>query len=81
MLYATQASDYATLHFHVNGQNVPAKFDGCAAGVQPAPAFVLGAFEPRDAQFTLRVEVVGANPASKGAKYFWGPGYVILEKP
>lgn len=81
VLYATQAPDYATLRFQVNGQNVAKTFDGHAPGVQPGPALVLGTFEPRDGKFRLRLEVAGANPASKGAKYFWGLDYVILEKP
>jgi hypothetical protein len=81
VLYATQAPDYATLRFRVNGQAVPATFDGYAEAVQPAPAFALGVFEPRNGKFTLRAEVVGANPAAKGAKYFFGLDYVVLQKP
>ena len=42
VLYATQAPDYATLRFSVNGQAVPATFDGYADSVQPGPAFPLG---------------------------------------
>jgi hypothetical protein len=80
VLYATQAPDYATLRFQVNGQDVAKTFDGYAPGVQPSPAFVLGAFEPRDGAFKLRLEVAGANPASKGPKYFWGLDYMILEE-
>jgi len=81
VLHATQAPDYATLRFRVNGQPVAATLDGYAPAVQPAPAFVLGAFAPRDGKFALRVEVAGANPAAKGAKYFFGLDCVTLEKP
>ena len=81
VLYATQAPDYAVLSFQVNGQKLANHFDGYAAGVQPAPAFTLGAFEPRDGKFRLRLEVAGANPASTGAKYFWGLDCVVPEKP
>jgi hypothetical protein len=49
--------------------------------VQPAPAFVLGKFEPRHGKFTLRVKVAGANPLSTGARYFFGLDCVISEKP
>jgi hypothetical protein len=63
---------YAMLRFRVNSQDVPAKLDGYTPSVQPAPAFVLGMFDPRDGKFTLRVEVGGANPSSKGARYFFG---------
>ena len=81
VLYATQAPDYATLRFRVNGQEVPATFDGYAPNVQPAAAFVLGTFAPRDGKFTLRLEIAGANPAANGAKYYFGLDCVILEKP
>ena len=81
VLYATQAPDYAVLRFRVNGQVVDATFDGYAASVQPAPAFPLGLFPPRDGKFRLRVEVAGANRAAKGAKYFFGLDCVIAEKP
>ena len=78
VLYATQAPDYATLRFRVNGQDVAATFDGYADAVQPGPAFALGVFAPRDGKFVLRAEVAGANPAAKGAKYFFGLDCVIL---
>lgn len=81
VLYATQAADYAVLKFQVNGQTVAATFDGYADSVQPAPAFPLGVFAPRDGQFVLRVEVAGANPAARGIKYLFGLDCVTLEKP
>jgi hypothetical protein len=81
VLLATQAPDYATLRFRVNGREVPAPFDGYAPDVRPAPPVALGTFEPRDGTFTLRLEVAGANPAAKGAKSFWGLDCVIAEKP
>jgi hypothetical protein len=81
VLYATQAPDYATLRFQVNGQIVAATFDGYAESVRPAPAFPLGVFTPHDGKFTLRAEVVGANPAAKGRKYFFGLDCVTVEKP
>ena len=46
--------------------------------MQPAPAFPLGLFAPHDGKFTLRAEVMGANLAAKGAKYFFGLDCVIL---
>jgi hypothetical protein len=76
-----QAPDYATLRFRVNGQQVAATFDGCANSVRPAPAFPLGVFAPHDGKFTLCIEVRGANPASRGAKYFFGLDFVTLEQP
>ncbi|MES2657614.1 MAG: glycoside hydrolase family 172 protein [Verrucomicrobiota bacterium] len=81
VLHATQAPDFAMLRFQVNGKATAIMLDGHADSVQPAPALVLGVFEPRDGKFTLRVEVAGANPASTGAKYFFGLDCVLLEKP
>lgn len=46
------------------------------AGIEPG-----GVFAPRAGTFTLRVEVVGANPAATGAKYWCGLDCVVLEKP
>lgn len=81
VLYPTQAPDYAVLRFEVNGQKVAAAFDGYAPDVRPAPAFVLGTFAPRDGQYRVRVEVIGANPAAKGARYFFGLDCLNLEVP
>ena len=81
VLYATQAPDFATLRFAINGQAVTGMLDCHATGVQPAPAFVLGVFTPHDGKFSLHVEVAGANPASIGAKYFFGLDCVTLEAP
>jgi hypothetical protein len=81
VLYATQAPDFATLRFQVNGRETAGPLDCRAAAVQPAPAFVLGVFAPRDGKLTLRAEVAGTNPAAIGAKYFFGLDCVMLEKP
>ena len=81
VLYATQATDYAKLRFQVNGQDVASTFDGYAPGEQTAPPFMLGTFEPRNGKYRFRINVAGANPAARGAKYFWGLDCVILEKP
>lgn len=81
ILYATQAPDYGRLRFQVNGQDAVKAFDGYAPGVCAAPALVLGTFEPRNGKYRLHIKVDGANPAAKGAKYFWGLDCVVLEKP
>jgi hypothetical protein len=80
VIYATQAPDYGVLRFTVNGKAVAANVDGYADTVQSGPAFSLGVFEPREGRYKLRVEVVGTNPASKGAKYFFGLDCVVMEK-
>ena len=81
VLYATQAPDYATLRFRVNGQAGGGSVRRLRGFRATRPAFVLGVFAPRDGQFTLRAEVAGANSAAKGAKYLFGLDCVIMEKP
>jgi hypothetical protein len=80
VLYATQAPDYGTLRFAVNGQKVVATFDGYAPGVQPGAAFDLGVFAPKNGSFTFRVEVAGSNPAAHG-KCLLGLDCILMEKP
>jgi hypothetical protein len=71
VLRTTQAPDYATLRFNVNGTAVAAPFDGYAPKVQPGPAVELGTFTPRDGRFVLLVEATGMNPAAgKGDMLF-----------
>jgi hypothetical protein len=78
-LYATQAPDYGRLRFSINGQTVSETFDGWAKEVRPAPVLNLGTFTPLDRAFTLRVEVVGANPAAVGGKYLFGLDCLVLK--
>jgi len=81
VLFATRAPDYGILQLAVNGQAVPARFDGYAAGVQPAPPVALGVFTPREGVFRLRVEVAGANPAASGARHYFGLDCIVMEAP
>ena len=81
VLHATQAPDYGTLRFEVNGKTVGSTLDGYANSVQPSPDFVLGTFAPQNGKYQLRIAIAGANPASKGARYFFGLDCVTLEKP
>ena len=78
-LYLTQAIDYATLSFRVNGQPCATTFDGFAPRVQLAPALQLGVFEPHDGHLTVRAEVTGSNPQATGAKFFFGLDCVVLK--
>jgi hypothetical protein len=80
VLYATRAPDYGRLRFSVNGQ-AAATFDGYARDVEPAAALPLGVFAPRAGRYTLRLEVIGTNPAATGAKYLFGLDCVELIKP
>ena len=81
VLYATRASDYGMLRFSVNGKAAKATFDGYAEKPAPKGPINLGVHEPKDGKFILRAEVIGANPASTGEKYYFGLDAVLLEKP
>src|ERR1039458_2023726 len=81
VLHATRASDYGMLRFTVNGKAAEVAFDGYAAKPAPSGRINLGVHKPKDGRFVLRAEAVGTNPASTGAKYFFGLDAVVLEKP
>jgi hypothetical protein len=81
VLYPTQGPDYGAVRFSVNGQRVASEFDGYAKTVQPAPAVDLGIFSPQNGTFTIRLEVIGANPSATGAKYLCGLDCIVLKTP
>ena len=81
MLYLTRAADYGMLLFSVNGKAAKTTFDGYAEKPTPQGPINLGVHEPKDGKFILRAEVIGANPASTGEKYYFGLDAVLLEKP
>jgi len=81
VLHATRAKDYGQLRFAVNGKAVEPVFDGYAAQPTPTGPIGLGVHKPKDGKFILRAEVVGANPASTGPKYYSGLDAVLLEGP
>jgi len=81
VLHATRATDYGMLRFTVNGKIAEPTFDGYSANPAPTGPIDLGIHEPKDGTFLLRAEVVGTNPASTGARYFFGLDAVVLEQP
>jgi hypothetical protein len=81
VLHATRATDYGKLRFTVNGKPADVPFDGYAEKPAPSGPINLGVYEPKDGKFMLRAEVVGTNPASTGAKYFFGLDAVVLDTP
>lgn len=80
-LYATKSWDYGILRCSINGQQAGKDFDSYSAPVVLSGPIELGTFEPKDNQFILRVEVVGANKDSKNSKSFFGLDAVTLTKP
>ncbi|HLX61510.1 MAG TPA: glycoside hydrolase family 172 protein [Planctomycetota bacterium] len=80
-LYATKSWDYGVLRFSVNGKAVEKDFDAYNATAVTSGPIELGAHEPKDGQFILRVEVVGSNLASKGTKSYFGLDAVTVMTP
>jgi hypothetical protein len=78
-LYATKSYDYGILRFAVNGAAGDKEFDGYHAQPTASGPIELGTFSPKDKSLRLRVEVVGANPASRGARYYFGLDCVQLK--
>ncbi|MGB7326746.1 MAG: glycoside hydrolase family 172 protein, partial [Rubripirellula sp.] len=76
VLYATQSYDFGILRLSVNGKPVAADVDLYAAKPVPSAAIDLGASEPVNKAYVLRVELVGKNANSKGA--FFGLDCVTL---
>ncbi len=81
VLHATRAPDYGLLRFTVNGETVEPIFDGYAESPAPSGPIDLGVQKPRGGKFVLRAEVIGANPASTGSKYFCGLDAVVRATP
>lgn len=81
VLYATQAPDYGTLKFRINGQASEATFDGYADKVQLAEPLKLGVFQPKDGRFLVQAEVTGANPKANGPRFFFAFDCFVLEDP
>ena len=79
MLYATKSWDYGILRFSVNGQAAGKDYDAYSPEAVLSEPIELGTFEPKDGQFLLRVEVVGANPAARGSKAYFGLDAVKVE--
>jgi hypothetical protein len=80
-LYGTTSWDYGILRFSINGKPAEKECDACTKESRASGPIELGVFEPKDGQMVLRVEVVGANPASRGTKSYFGLDCVVLSKP
>lgn len=78
VLYGTKSHDYGTLHFSVNGRPAWNDYDAYSAEAVASGPIELGRFTPHDGKLILRVQVAGANPASKGSRYYFGLDCVVL---
>lgn len=79
VVYGTESYDYGILRFSVNGRAVEKEFDGYSAQSALSGRIELGTFDSNDGRFVLRVEVVGANPESRGPKHYFGLDCAVLE--
>ncbi len=68
-LHATKSKDFGIVRFSVNGKPVGADADLFACKPVASGPIELGAFDPVDGAYVLRVEVVGQNPKSKGTLF------------
>ena len=80
-LYGTRSWDYGILRFSINGKAAEKDQDAYSKESVAWGPVDLGVFEPKDGRMVLRVEVVGANPESKGTKSYFGLDCVVLSKP
>ena len=78
-LYGTKAPDYGILKFRINGQPAGPPYDAYHSVAIASGPIELGTFEPKDGKLLLRVEVVGANRAAIGSRYFFGLDCVTLQ--
>jgi len=77
-IYGTKSWDYGTLRFSINGRQAGKDYDAYSATAVASGPIELGTFSPVDGCLRLRVEVVGANPEAKNARYFFGLDCVVL---
>ncbi|MGD9418410.1 MAG: glycoside hydrolase family 172 protein [Verrucomicrobiota bacterium JB025] len=64
-LHATKSRDFGVVRISVNGKPAGGEIDLYATKPVPSGAIELGAFDPVDGGYVLRVEVVGRNAMSK----------------
>jgi hypothetical protein len=81
VLHGTKSYDYGILRFSINGQPAGSDYDAFNAAAIVGEPIELGRFEPKNGKLVLRVEVVGANPASRGPRYYFGLDCVVLQNP
>jgi len=77
--YLTKSWDYGVVKLSVNGQPTGVALDLYSEKVLPTGPVPLGEWSPVDGRITLRIEVVGKNPASKGSGSFVGLDGVVVE--
>jgi hypothetical protein len=77
-LYATRSYDYGMLRFTVNGKPAGKEVDFYHPEAMLAEPVDLGTHQAKDGKLLLRAEVVGANAASRGPRFYCGFDCVAL---
>jgi hypothetical protein len=80
-LYATRSWDYGIVEFSVNGQPALTTLDGWSEHAVATGPIDLGVFDIPNGEVVLRVEVIGANPATRGTKSYFGLDCISVTEP
>lgn len=80
-LYVTKSADYGVLRCRLNGKPAGNDLDTYHPTAVAGAPIELGTFAPQDGKLLLRVEVIGSNPASIGARYYFGLDCLVLKRP
>lgn len=72
ILHATRSYDYGILRLTVNGQPAGKEVDFYHPEATLAEPVDLGECQAQDGKLLLRAEVIGANPASRGPRFYCG---------
>jgi len=72
ILHATRSYDYGVIRFTVNGLEAAKEIDFYHAEPSLADPVELGTFHAKDGKLLLRAEVIGANAASRGPRFYCG---------
>lgn len=81
-LHATKSWDYGIVKFSINGEPAGSDVDLYSSGrdVLAIGPISLGTHHIKGGSFTLRCELVGANPKSEGSRSFFGLDAVVVKK-
>lgn len=80
-LHATKSWDYGIVKFTINGEPAGAEMDLYSGSreVLAIGPISLGTHHIKGGSFTLRCELVGANPKSEGSRSFFGLDAVVVK--
>ena len=80
-LYLVRSYDFGIVQLHANGRKVGKPVDLYESDPVTIVPVDLGVLRPAGNVITLRVELIGKNPKSRGSGSFFGLDCVVLKKP